>query len=970
MYFCDMGTLLTILFLLGLVPGRGALTPKDLRVAAAAEPAAVEAEDVRFSWIAEPKSDKVAGEGQTAWQVRVATHPLRLLKGKADLWDSGKVPGDASHLVPYGGVELPEGKTVYWTVRIWDSKGRPSRFAPPATFGTALRQWKAQWIGAPWFDERGGDAFLPAPEFRKTISIRGRIRSARAHVSGLGWFELALNGKKVGDDCYVPGFTDYAVRPWLSEGKIPLSGRFAGHRTLYMTYDLPLRQGENSLTILVGNGFFNPDFRSRRVSGYGSPRLICQVEIDYADGRHETVATDLSWEVRRSGTVLNELYLGETCDARVDDAAAKSGSSPASQAGNPALQASGPASQAGNLALHASGPASQAGNLALHAGSSPASQAGNPALQASGPASQPTVSPWEPVVPRKAPEGPLRAVPFPADRVAERLAPISMEKQPDGAWKVDFGRTVTGRVALSGLKGEPGDTVRVRFISEERQGEECYIMKGPAKGIRFRAAGESWAPRFCWFVFRECLVDGPESLRPENIRAEDIHAGLRSNATLTLSDTLLQHIETVFRRTQLQNSHSGYASDCPHREKLPYTGDGQVAMPAVLGCFDAETFYDKWIADMRLARCPDGYVPNGAPWEPNCGGGTAWGAAICIMPWEHYLRYGDRRMLADNLVPMRAYLGYLLGWRRPDGTVCQARGKHPGERPFKWYNLGDWCAPGELPDAALVHTFYAWYCADILAQAEAVLGGNDDAQAALVGMPAEAALGAPGGARAVADSLAEAFHRVFYDPETGSYGPAGSNVFALRMGVPADRRDRVLAALQAELAGGHLTTGIFATRFLPEVLAAEGLSDLAYTVLTQKGFPGFSYMFENGADTLWEQWDGGNSHNHPMFGGFLSWCYTTLAGIRFDPAAPAGRHVTIQPVLPAALGSVRYETRTPYGTLASDVRRDSGTIRMRVTVPAGCTADVHVPTSPDAFLRPADPALWHVVTVTQGTHSF
>ena len=121
MYFCDMGTLLTILFLLGLVPGRGALTPKDLRVAAAAEPAAVEAEDVRFSWIAEPKSDKVAGEGQTAWQLRVATHPLLLLKDKADLWDSGKVPGDASHLVPYGGVELPEGKTVYWTV-----PGRPS----------------------------------------------------------------------------------------------------------------------------------------------------------------------------------------------------------------------------------------------------------------------------------------------------------------------------------------------------------------------------------------------------------------------------------------------------------------------------------------------------------------------------------------------------------------------------------------------------------------------------------------------------------------------------------------------------------------------------------------------------------------------------------------------------------------------------------------------------------------------------
>ena len=864
-----MGILLTILFLLGLT-GRGALTPKELRVAAVAEPVAVETEDVRFSWIADPKSAKVSGEGQTAWQVRVATRPRLLFRGRADLWDSGKVEGDASHLVPYGGLELPEGQTVYWTVRIWDSRGRASRFVRPASFGTALRHWKAQWIGAPWFDERGGDAALPAPEFRKIFSVRGRVRSAKAHVSGLGWFELALNGKRLGEDCYVPGFTDYAPRPWLTEEKIPLSGRFTGHRTLYMTYDLSLRQGGNTLTVLVGNGFFNPDARSRRVSGYGSPRLACQVEIDYVDGRHETVATDLSWEVRRSGTVLNEIYLGETCDARVE-------------------------------------------------------------------------SPWEPAVPRKAPEGALAAVPFPPDRVAERIGPMSMEKQPDGSWKVDFGRTVTGRVALSGLRGSPGDTVLVRFISEERQGEERFILRGEGR--------ESWAPRFCWFVFRECLIDGPESLRPGNIRAEDIHADLRSNATLTLSDTLLQRIETVFRRTQLQNSHSGYASDCPHREKLPYTGDGQVAMPAVLGCFDAEAFYNKWIADMRLAQCPeDGYVPNGAPWEPNCGGGTAWGAAICIMPWEHYLRYGDRRMLEENAGPMRAYLDYLLGWRRPDGTVCQTRGKQPGEPPFKWYNLGDWCAPGDLPDAALVHSFYAWYCADILSRAEAVLGVHGDT-------------------RAVADSLAAAFHAVFYDRETGSYGPAGSNVFALRMGVPAERRDRVLAALRAELAGGHLTTGIFATRFLPEVLAENGLSDLAYTVLTQKGFPGFSYMFENGADTLWEQWDGKNSHNHPMFGGCLSWFYTTLAGIRFDERAPGGRHLTVKPILPSSIGHVRYETQTPYGTVCSEVWQSDGKCRLSVTIPAGCTADVCMPVSPAAFRNPRDPDNWVVHTLSQGIHT-
>ena len=104
--------------------------------------------------------------------------------------------------------------------------------------------------------------------------------------------------------------------------------------------------------------------------------------------------------------------------------------------------------------------------------------------------------------------------------------------------------------------------------------------------------------------------------------------------------------------------HAGVASDCPHRERLPYTGDGEIAMAAVMSSFAADGFYAKWIEDILGSQQPGtGYVPNGAPWEPMCGGGIPWGAAICVMPWEFYLRYGDRDLLERSFEGMKGYVG-------------------------------------------------------------------------------------------------------------------------------------------------------------------------------------------------------------------------------------------------------------------------------------------------------------------------
>ena len=182
-----------------------------------------------------------------------------------------------------------------------------------------VRDWKASWIGAPWDGETFDKAAVPpAPEFRKTAFLDGSIAEARLHVTGLGFFEFFINGEKVGEDLLSPNETSYTSRPTLGKGTIPLDdSRFRGFRVLYLSYDVTkmVRRGENVFGALLGNGFFATD-ATRWAFSYGTPRLLCQLEVTYRDGRRETLASGEDWEVRKSGILLNDLYLGETFDAR------------------------------------------------------------------------------------------------------------------------------------------------------------------------------------------------------------------------------------------------------------------------------------------------------------------------------------------------------------------------------------------------------------------------------------------------------------------------------------------------------------------------------------------------------------------------------------------------------------------------------------------------------------------------------
>jgi alpha-L-rhamnosidase len=852
------------------------ITPGHLRCEYLENPFVVDVLNPRLSWL-NIASEGDRGQIQTAWEVRVAGTKERLLPGKADLWESGKVLSGQSTNIRYGGKTLSSRMDCWWQVRTWDKKGVVSEWSEPAFWSMGLlkpEEWKALWIGEPWQGEealpkppRTGqeqsvskqDLPPPAPFLRKSFTVNKEIASARAFVTGLGFFELWLNGKKVSEDVLVPNITAYGKRPGLENNYISIPDNFREYRVMYLSYDIKglLKKGENAIGAILGNGFYNAPINWTQ--SYGSPRFLGQIYVTYTDGTEDIIVSDKTWRASKSPIIMDLVYGGEHYDARLEK-----------------------------------------------------SDWCNPGFDD---------SKWEQVALRKPPEGKMKAHMSPTDRVMEKLAPVKIESLKNGNVRVDFGQEISGWLHLINISGEAGRKIDIKYICESPVGSNSYIMKG--------SGPESYAARFTWFVFREVEISNwPGELKPENLIAEAVYSNVQTTGNFETSNPLFNKINRIWWRSQTDNMHGGIASDCPHRERSPYTGDGQVACVTVMHNFDTRAFYTKWIQDILGAQNPvTGYVPNGAPWQPGCGGGVAWGAAMNIMPWEFYQNYGDTDMLKNNYEGMKGYIRYMLTWTNKDGIMF-SQAPEPS-KPNEWLNLGDWAPASKLPPDDMVHTFYLWRCADMTSKTAKVLRIYGEAEEY----------------RKLAERTKTAFHNKFYDKVKGTYGPYGGNIFALKMGVPPDQYPKVLVALKSDIIanGGNLDTGIFGTQFFFEVLSENGLHELAYEAMNKKTQPGFGWWIEQGATTTWEQWNGDGSHNHPMFGGGLVWFYRVLAGMNIDPINPGYHNIIFKPQPAGDLTFVSYSNETSFGNAAVTWTKNSGSFKMEIKVPVGSTATVYVP---------------------------
>jgi alpha-L-rhamnosidase len=255
----------------------------------------------RLSWQLQSESAQ-RGARQTAYQILAASSGDFLEKDQGDLWDTGKVTSDQSVHVVYGGKPLVSRQRIWWKVRAWNEDDRPSDYSSPAWWEMGLLQrhdWTAQWISAPLAG--GPRTSSPAPFFRKPFEMSKRVASARLYITALGVYEAYINGTRVSEDIFNPGWTEYKKR------------------VVYHTYDVTalLRSGENTLGAIVGDGWYCGFVGWLDRQNYGDrPRLLAQLLVDFEDGSTEIIGSESTWKANYGPILESDMLMGESYDAR------------------------------------------------------------------------------------------------------------------------------------------------------------------------------------------------------------------------------------------------------------------------------------------------------------------------------------------------------------------------------------------------------------------------------------------------------------------------------------------------------------------------------------------------------------------------------------------------------------------------------------------------------------------------------
>ena len=271
-----------------------------LRTEYKTNPLGIDTRSPRFGW---QLKSTARGVMQSAYEIRVASSERALGAGRDLVWESGRVTSSESIHRVYDGPALQSARRYYWQVRVWGADGPPSDWSQPAFWEMGLltpSDWRASWIEPGLKEDASRPG--PVPMLRREFTLAGPVQRARAYVTAHGLYEMHLNGRRVGEDVFTPGWTSY------------------GHRVQYQTYDVTdlLKPGANAVGVLVGNGWYRGEigFTNQR-NRYGSKvALLLQIDVTYKNGRTETLGSDASWKSTTGPILMSEIYHGETYDAR------------------------------------------------------------------------------------------------------------------------------------------------------------------------------------------------------------------------------------------------------------------------------------------------------------------------------------------------------------------------------------------------------------------------------------------------------------------------------------------------------------------------------------------------------------------------------------------------------------------------------------------------------------------------------
>jgi alpha-L-rhamnosidase len=714
--------------------------------------------------------------------------------------------------------------------------------------------------------------------------VENKLKRATAFVSGLGYNEFYINGEKVGDRVLEPAQTNYDI--------------FA----FYSTFDITgyLRQGMNCAGIMLGDGWYNQNKAFGIDLSYGKPVAICQIELEFEDGKTETIISDSDWLWAAGPVVTANVYAGETYDARKEIKNWCNQETPEGEWEK---------------------------------------------------AKMATVYPPE-----------LKSQLMPPIKRMNELDVQQIFDIGNGKYTIDFGQNFAGWVKIK-VKKKEGTKITIRMSEEIYPDHTLDFTSTGVNATRFiqtdsyickGSETEIWEPRFTYHGFRYAEVSGlTEKPGKETLKGIVVYTSVEPAGTFQCSDEQINRIHEMAKWTLISNLH-GFPSDCPHREKCGWLGDAHAIAPMSVYNFDMENFWIKYLYDIRSSAVRSGqalfhkvknrdfyfgYKKPGlpfmiAPGKRDCGVASPdWGTALVQIPWYLYLYYGNEDIVKEFYPDMKLWVEYV------DSLTIN------NIVPF---GLGDWCPPGGIDSIdcpyQLSSTAFFYNDLVLMEKMAGIIQNKSDARQFSERI----------------ELVKRAFISEFYNEKGKTFGSQTANSLALDFGlVPVGDEKAVSHAIAKDVNEkykGFHHAGIFGLPKIFDALAKHENQETAFQILAGKGRKSFENMWKYyNATTLWEelpvdipandeyQNDKFGSHSHPMQGGFDAWFYKGIAGIAPITEAPGFMQIRFEPLLVNQLQWAKATHNSKYGEIMSNWRWYNKKLVWEIKIPAGCTGHVVIP---------------------------
>jgi hypothetical protein len=710
------------------------------------------------------------------------------------------------------------------------------------------------------------------PLIRKEFSLPAAPRKAAIKIVGLGHFELHVNGRRAGDAAIHQAWSQYDKTIYCE--KIDVS-------------DL-LHSGVNAVGVLLGNSFWhNPVAPQGRYhkhgaeTDFGPPFLLCvDAEIETVDSRHFHVVSDRSWKWTHGPVTFSHVYAGEDYDARLEI---------------PGWDRAGLDDQN-----------------------------------------------WRAV----------SVVAAPAARVEEQFWPPFREKDvfpmkqvvpsTSGVFHVFFGQNASGILRFT-VEGKAGQSFTAQ-PSEYRADNGEFMKPRWGAPIVFRYTLKGGGPESHQWLFHYSGFQGIElkgavpvgqmnsADAPIIRRLELVHArtDLPETGQFQTSSRLYNDTHRLIDWAMRSNT-SFVMTDCPHREKLGWLECAYLLAPTFSYRYDCRDWFAKIAHDIRDAQEPSGRILTVAPsyhgtrFPGSFHWTVEWGAAGVLLPWHHYVWYGNPSILRDNYECMHRFVDYVASVSK-DGIAPAGLGD--------WYDYGHGQPPGpsRFTPVELTATAVQVMCIDAVVEAAKVLNRPADVRRY----------------RDLRTTIAASYLKKFYDRKKHTFANNGScqcaHAISLVAGlVPEEDRQAVLDGILSDLKlrGWQQTPGDVGHVFFIRALAQAGRSDVLHRVYSRESLGSYGGILKKGLTAMPETWDAMNdgyqSHNHCMLGHLMEWYYGYVAGIRQQPDSIGWKRILIAPD-PGPLTEATASFRSPAGRIRSHWSRKSGAFHLEAEIPPGVRA--------------------------------